>query len=132
MERKINRLDKYISFKGLNDNKVTVECGLSNGLLGNARRGSADLGDKTIEKILKKYGDLNRVWLITGEGEMLNKTASTTGLHSPIVTGDGNVFTSTGNGSDCAALLAEKDALIAHLKEENKNLWDLIKSKQNP
>ncbi len=71
--RKIDRLSKYMEFKGLNDNIVTKECSLSQGLIGQARRGKCDLGDKAIEKILNTYQDINRVWLLTGEGEMLKQ-----------------------------------------------------------
>lgn len=71
MREKFNRFDKYMKVKGLNDNQVTIQCGLSQGLLGQARTGKSDLGNKTIEKILNVYQDLNKVWLLTGEGEML-------------------------------------------------------------
>lgn len=71
--RKIERFDKYMNINKLNDNQVTVNCGLSVGLLGKARRGDSDLGDKAIEKILSFYQDINRVWLLTGEGEMLKE-----------------------------------------------------------
>lgn len=74
-----------MEYSGLNDNKVTVECGLSQGLIGQARSGKSDLGTKTIEKILSKYQDLNRVWLITGEGEMLR--AETQEDKNPLVHG---------------------------------------------
>jgi hypothetical protein len=66
------RFDKYMRHKGLNDNQVTIQCELSQGLIGQARTGKSDLGKKTIDKILKVYQDLNRVWLLTGNGEMLN------------------------------------------------------------
>ena len=69
--RKIDRFIEYMKIKGLNDNKVTQECGLSQGLLGQARSGKSDLGAKTIDKILTKYQDLNKTWLITGDGMML-------------------------------------------------------------
>ena len=63
-----------MSAKGINDNQMTVSAGLSIGLINNARRGDFDLGRKSIEKILSSHQDLNRVWLLTGEGDML-KTA---------------------------------------------------------
>ena len=73
MREKIGRFDKFMKVKGLNDNQVTIQCGLSQGLLSQARRGKSDLGSGSIEKILSIYQDLNRVWLLTGEGEMLNQ-----------------------------------------------------------
>lgn len=72
MDRIIDRLDKYMAEKGLNDNQVTVNCGLSVGLIGQARKGKSDIGKKAAEKILNFYQDVNRVWFLTGEGDMLN------------------------------------------------------------
>lgn len=69
----IDRFIKYMDFKGLNDNRVTVDCGLSVGLIGKARKGASDLGRNTIEKILRVYTDLNRDWLLTGKGNMLKE-----------------------------------------------------------
>lgn len=71
MERKIERFDKYMKYKGLNDNKVTNSLGFSVGTLGKSRKENRDLSDRNIETILKFYTDLNRIWLLTGEGEML-------------------------------------------------------------
>lgn len=71
MERKIERFDKYMKYKGLNDNKVTNSLGLSIGTLGKSRKENRDLSDRSVENILKFYTDLNRTWLLTGEGEML-------------------------------------------------------------
>ena len=71
MERKVERFDKYMRYKGLNDNKVTNTLGLSVGTLGKSRKENRDLSDRNIESILKFYTDLNRTWLLTGEGEML-------------------------------------------------------------
>lgn len=64
------RLDAYLSFKEINDNKVTLECGISNGLIGKARkRGS--LSQDNITRILNTYKDLDANWLMTGNGQML-------------------------------------------------------------
>lgn len=72
--RIIDRLDKYMLLKDLNDNQITVNCGLSVGLLGKARKEGNDIGKKAIEKMLSFYQDLNNVWLLTGEGEMLKES----------------------------------------------------------
>lgn len=82
--RIIDRFDKYMTTKDLNDNQVTVSCGLSVGLLGKARRGDSDLGKKAIDKILSFYQDLNRVWLLTGEGEMLKESTDVAVPHNRI------------------------------------------------
>lgn len=73
MREKISRFIQYLEYKGINDNQATVDCGLSNGLIGQARSGKSDLGTKTIDKILSKYQDLSKVWLLTGEGSMLTQ-----------------------------------------------------------
>lgn len=72
--KKIDRFDKYMKYKGLNDNKVTIQLALSVGTLGKSRKSDRDLSDKVVEKILNFYTDLNRVWLLTGDGEMIKNT----------------------------------------------------------
>lgn len=90
--RRIERFDKYMTFKGLNDNKVTVDLGLSNGTIGKSRKDGRDLSDRVIEQILNFYTDLNKVWLLTGEGEMLNKKIyqEAKGDNNTQVAGNGN------------------------------------------
>jgi len=69
------RLDKYMKYKGLNDNKISNETGISNGLIGKARkRGS--LSGKNISKLINTYQDLSADWLFRGEGEMLKNNIS--------------------------------------------------------
>lgn len=81
MEKKIERFDKYMKIKGLNDNKVTNNLGLSIGTLGKSRKENRDLSEKNIEKILNFYTDLNRTWLLTGEGSMLTTEPSLAGFN---------------------------------------------------
>lgn len=72
MENKIiERLDEYMRYAGLNDNKVTVQCGLSNSIIGNARKRGRSLNGENIVKIISVYRDLNARWFLTGEGEMI-------------------------------------------------------------
>ena len=65
-----DRLDKYMEYKGLNDNKITVETGISNGLIGKARK-RGGLSQENISKILHTYFDLDANWLFRGEGKMI-------------------------------------------------------------
>ena len=122
--RKIERFDKYMEAKGLNDNKVTNELSLSVGLLGKSRKENRDLSDKVIEQILNFYTDLNKVWLLTGEGEMLQSgthCAETTDVANKIpllpVSAQGgslNDFVVSVKESDCERIISPiKDAEYA-------------------
>jgi hypothetical protein len=71
MERKIDRFDKYMESKGLNDNIVTHEADFSIGSLGKSRKEGKDLSNKSIEKISKHYPDLSKEWLLNGVGKMI-------------------------------------------------------------
>lgn len=66
-----DRLDKYMKYGELNDNKLTVIASLSIGSLGKQRKGSRGLSSDSIAKILHVCPDLNADWLLTGRGDML-------------------------------------------------------------
>lgn len=71
MEKFINRFDKYMKYKGLNDNKVTVELGISVGLIGKCRKEFRDMSRALVSDVLNYYKDLSPEWLMTGSGNML-------------------------------------------------------------
>lgn len=129
--RKIERFDKYMNINKLNDNQVTVNCGLSVGLLGKARRGDSDLGDKAIEKILSFYQDINRVWLLTGEGEMLRESHSTSPVGNAATSADksemqqtqGSPAPTTENITNLIAITREAMAVI---REQSAQMNRLI------
>lgn len=92
-----------MEYKGLNDNKVTVEAGISNGLIGKARkRGS--LSQENISKLLQVYSDLDARWLMTGDGKMLIRRESyepsSTTLHESEQSYTPKVVTVDGEGSE--------------------------------
>lgn len=80
-----NRLDKYMKHKGLNDNKITVKAGVSNGLIGKARKKGGGLSIDNISKILYTYSDLSADWLLTGRGTMLNTQSSEQPMGAEII-----------------------------------------------
>lgn len=116
-----DRLDKYMEFKRLNDNKVTVQTGIPVGSLGKQRKGARGLSVNSIAKILYAYEDLSADWLITGRGEMLNISSQVSG----------------NNAGDIKDMLieAQKEIIDAHHERDYyKNLLDDhgISTKYNP
>lgn len=73
IERIIDRFDKYMFIRRLNDNKVTNNLHFSVGTIGKSRKKGRDLSRISIEKILNFYTDLNPVWLNMGIGVMLKE-----------------------------------------------------------
>lgn len=76
--RIIDRFDEYMNFKHLNDNKVSIQLGLTNGVIGKSRKEGRDLSQRVIEQIENFYTDLNIDWLITGEGSMIKAPGAVT------------------------------------------------------
>lgn len=101
MERRIDRFLEYLRIKDISENKATVDCQLSQGLIYRAKSGRADIGNKAVEKILASYPDLSRVWLLTGEGSMLKEP------HEEI---------------SAPAQGGQADAIVELLKEQNAEL----------
>jgi len=71
------RLQKYMVHRNLNANKMTVDAGLSVGLIGRAIKKGSGLNSETIEKILLTYTDLNPEWFVSGNGEMIRTNSQT-------------------------------------------------------
>lgn len=86
--RRIDRLDKYLSFKGISDYRATLDAGLSKGVIGKSRENNRDLSNKVVEKLAEVYSDLNKVWLLTGEGEMLKNSSAVAENHSISIAGE--------------------------------------------
>ena len=77
-----SRLDKFMIYSDLNDNKITVKAGISNGLIGKGRkRGS--ISQENISKILYSFPELNADWLLTGRGEMLKSDKKSVTFYEP-------------------------------------------------
>lgn len=66
------RIEKFIKFKGLCKHKFELEIGLSNGYIHNLIKKNSSVGTGILNKIHKYYPELNVLWVITGEGQMLN------------------------------------------------------------
>lgn len=62
------RLISFISYLGIGQGKFEKECGMSNGYVNNIRK---SITSDKLQKIALRYPELNKGWLMTGEGSML-------------------------------------------------------------
>lgn len=145
-ERIIDRFDKYMIVKKLNDNKVTCDLGISIGTIGKSRKIGRDLSSKVVELILNFYTDINRVWLLTGEGEMLNRIFFVDNSQRDgniKIIGENNKHIYAGNNRNTGAInikeehkdeaykaiIAEKEKIINNLQEQLRAKDEQLQSK---
>lgn len=69
----VDRIHLFIKFKSLSLSEFDRSIGVGNGYIGKQLRHRASIGSHIIEKIINSHPELNVRWLMTGEGEMLDK-----------------------------------------------------------
>ena len=67
----LERLKQYIDAKGITIAAFEREAGMSNAAFGKALKNNGAIGTDKLENILSTYPDINPVWLLTGNGNML-------------------------------------------------------------
>jgi len=72
MKKIVERFEDFLKFKNISGLRFTKELGISSATLSAAKKPNRDISRNLQEKIFNKYPELNRTWLLTGEGEMLN------------------------------------------------------------
>lgn len=110
------RLQTYMAHKGLNPNKITVDAGLSNGLIGRAIKGNSGLNSDTIEKILYTYSDLNPEWFLMEVGQMIK-----TNHQSITNNGNGNNLNSNINGNVSGDVTISQNEYSHMVESQKKN-----------
>ena len=73
-----SRTKEFIEHKGLTVSGFEEMCNLSNGYVSSMRKG---YGHDKLNNVLTTFPDLNREWLLYGEGEMLKVPATLTVFH---------------------------------------------------
>ena len=69
------RLDMFMRYRGLNDNKISLTAGISNGLIGKGRK-RGGISQENISKLIHAYPELDANWLLTGRGSMLREQSA--------------------------------------------------------
>lgn len=97
MEKTVKqRLIEFIESKGLSKKKFEETINVSNGYVNNLK---SQPRDEIIKKILLNYPDLNRVWLLTGEGPMLATGKSGAVEVVPVANSELTEYSVTKNGT---------------------------------
>ena len=65
-----DRIREYCKLKEISIHQFEIQAGLSNGYVSSMRKG---IGINKLENVLNAFPDINRDWLLYGEGEMLKK-----------------------------------------------------------
>jgi len=69
----IKNIYQFIDYKGISVNEFSKNTLVSNGYFAKQRGTEGAISSKILEKIVKKYPEINPDWLITGDGSMLRE-----------------------------------------------------------
>jgi len=118
--RLLDRLYQYLECNAISAYAFEHACGLSNGYLGKQFKGKGSMGSAVLVKIKKHYPELNIQWLITGKGNMTNKTyaLSTDNTSYNLEDGTTNIF-------------QLQSALIDALKKQIIHLEQIVADKES-
>lgn len=107
------RLARFAEFRNLSISKFESLCGLGNGYVGKLK---SEPGSKKLDDILRAFPELNRDWLLYGEGEML-KPSTTTNSGDITITGNNNSHIGHGNNyagtASTPAIITTQDNTMA-------------------
>jgi hypothetical protein len=129
------RIIFYAKFKKLPIAKFEKQCGMSNGYIKNFK---GNLSAIKLKGILTAFPDLNKDWLLTGEGEMLNAPLqSGHDNNQQHAHGTGITQTLTPSANEAAlienttALIENTTALINEVTEMRKLIAEQTRNNQD-
>lgn len=135
METVKDRIITYIKYIGISQKRFEETVGVSNGYVNNVK---ASPSSTVLQKIFSACPDLNKDWLLTGEGPMLTSDLSgsvsqhSSGDNSPNVNGSGNVVGSPYGPAveDMTAALRQAVGTIEQQTHIITTLTDLVRDLQ--
>lgn len=109
-----DRTLKFVAYKGLSIKKFEEMCGLSNGYLNSMKSG---YGNSKLAQVLSAFPELNRDWLVYGEGEMIKNIDINSNINSSTLTQPTPVS---------EAVPVQDDTLVAELRAQIERLQSKI------
>lgn len=125
----IDRLYQYLDFKGIKPSVFEKEISFSSGYLSVQRKRNADMGESQLTKVINYFDDLNPIWLLTGDGNMIRCDNNTYNIEDKTnYVSDNNTYYSTKKENTDSPIielihqLAKKDDNIHQLHLEIRDL----------
>lgn len=110
--RIVERLAMYLAYKKITAYSFEHSVDVANGYLKKQLKGKGSIGSDILQRIYQQYPDLDFIWLLTGEGEML---LSNTGSF-PYYSKDEMIAVLKARISLLETSLADKDKIISLLQ----------------
>lgn len=106
------------------------KCGLSTGYVTSMRKG---FGPEKLGNVLKAYPELNREWLVYGEGDMLKSSIAQTanGDHNTQVAGNANHINNSSTLDKAIDEISQQRQLVAKSQEQIDRLLAIIEKMQD-
>lgn len=117
----------FIKFKGISMKSFEAKCGLSSGYVTSMRKG---FGSDKLSNVLNAFPELNRDWLLYGEGDMLkdpiNQEAN--GDNNTLVAGNSNNVNSPAAMQLALNEISEMRKLIQEQVRNNQDQFNRLMS----
>jgi transcriptional regulator with XRE-family HTH domain len=118
------RIYFFVKAKGITIKKFEEDSQLSNGYVSSMRK---SLGEEKLNNVLKAFPELNRDWLLYGEGEMLKSSVNIeNGDGSTQVIGDGNHITAPSTLDKALDEIAAQRKLVEKSQEQIDRLLAVV------
>ena len=121
----IDRILQFIDYKGISKLSFYKEVGLSNGFLDKNK----SIGSEKLVKILNSYPEIEPLWLLLGQGDLLKKDINivdNTNVNSNTNSIIGNNI--TGNTGNVTISISNED--VSRIIEQHKELTERLKTSQ--
>lgn len=118
------RLLLFIKDTGITVSEFERKCSLSNGYI---KKVKGSIGSDKIEDIIRAYPQLSRVWLLSGEGEMLKSAIVQNNQNGDNI--QGHSVTVNKTESDYIAIIKMQSEQLSKSQEQIDRLLTLLENR---
>ena len=127
----IERIVMYLQFRSINPHSFERKIHLSNGYLSKQLKNLGSVGTDILLKMHDHYPELNLLWVLTGEGDMIGDPLAKETIPNPIV--DEFAVQYVSENKKLKGLESNLAQLSTHIKDKDKiiGLYEFMLNNQN-